>query len=67
MVYLGPDTRYIVELDAGAQLVVTEQNLETSSTEALAQEGKAVRLVWKRQHELPVADGGAAIMEEATV
>ena len=67
VVYLGPDTRYIVELDAGAQLVVTEQNLETSSTEALAQEGKAVRLVWKRQHELPVADGGAAIMEEATV
>ena len=66
MVYLGPDTRYIVELDAGARLVVTEQNLETSSTEALAQEGKAVRLVWKRQHELPVADGGTAIMEEAT-
>ena len=23
--------------------------------EALAQEGKAVRLVWKRQHELPIA------------
>ena len=66
VVYLGPDTRYIVELDAGARLVVTEQNLETSSTEALAQEGKAVRLVWKRQHELPVADGGTAIMEEAT-
>ena len=66
VVYLGPDTRYIVELNAGARLVVTEQNLETSSTEALAQEGKAVRLVWKRQHELPVADGGTAIMEEAT-
>ena len=44
-------------LDAGAELVVTQQNLSTSSTEALAQQGKAVRLVWKRQHELPIADG----------
>ena len=44
-------------LDAGARLVVTQQNLATSSTEALAQQGKAVRLVWKRQHELPIADG----------
>ena len=57
VVYLGPDTRYVVALDAGADLVVTQQNLSTSSTEALAQQGKAVRLVWKRQHQLPVADG----------
>jgi putative spermidine/putrescine transport system ATP-binding protein len=57
VVYLGPDTRYIVELEAGARLVVTQQNLSTTSSEALAQEGKAVRLVWKRQHELPIADG----------
>jgi putative spermidine/putrescine transport system ATP-binding protein len=56
--YLGPDTRYIVALDAGAALVVTQQNLATTSTEALAQQGKAVRLVWKRQHQLPIADGG---------
>ena len=55
--YLGPDTRYIVALDAGAALVVTQQNLATTSTEALAQQGKAVRLVWKRQHQLPIADG----------
>ena len=34
-----------------------EQNLATTSSEALAQQGKAVRLIWKRQHELPVADG----------
>jgi len=56
VVYLGPDTRYIVELEAGARLVVTEQNLTTTSTEVLEQQGKAVRLIWKRQHELPVAD-----------
>jgi putative spermidine/putrescine transport system ATP-binding protein len=57
VVYLGPDTRYIVALDAGATLVVTQQNLATTSMEALAQQGKAVRLVWKRQHQLPIADG----------
>jgi putative spermidine/putrescine transport system ATP-binding protein len=57
VVYLGPDTRFIVELDAGARLVVTEQNLSTTSTEVLEQQGKAVRLIWKRQHELAIADG----------
>jgi putative spermidine/putrescine transport system ATP-binding protein len=57
VVYVGPDTRYVVELEAGSRLVVTQQNLATSSTEALAQQGKAVRLIWKRQHELPIADG----------
>ena len=57
VVYLGPDTRYVVTLDAGSELVVTRQNLATSSTEALAQQGRAVRLVWKRQHDLPIADG----------
>ena len=66
VVYLGPDTRYIVELDAGARLVVTQQNLATTSTEALAQQGKAVRLVWKRQHELPIADGEGSSEEERT-
>ncbi len=64
VVYLGPDTRYIVELDAGARLVVTEQNLSTTSTEVLEQQGKAVRLIWKRQHELPVADGSQPVEEE---
>jgi putative spermidine/putrescine transport system ATP-binding protein len=58
VVYLGADTRYIVRLDAGSTLVVTQQNLSTSSTEALAQRGRPVRLVWQRQHSLPVAGDG---------
>jgi putative spermidine/putrescine transport system ATP-binding protein len=58
VVYLGADTRYIVLLDAGATLVVTQQNLVTSSTEALAAQGRAVRLVWRRQHTLPVQAAG---------
>jgi putative spermidine/putrescine transport system ATP-binding protein len=54
VVYLGPDTRYHVALDAGGELVVTQQNLATSSMEALAARGRAVRLIWKRQHTLLV-------------
>jgi putative spermidine/putrescine transport system ATP-binding protein len=57
VVYLGPDTRFVVALDAGADLVVTQQNLATTSTEALALQGKAVRLIWKRQHDLAIEDG----------
>jgi putative spermidine/putrescine transport system ATP-binding protein len=57
VVYLGPDTRYHVALDAGGELVVTQQNLATSSTEALAQQGRAVRLLWKRQHHREIAEG----------
>ncbi len=59
VIYLGPDTRYIVSLDAGGELVVTQQNLATSSMEALAARGRAVRLTWKRQHNLPVSTDGA--------
>jgi len=54
VVYLGPDTRYIVSLDAGAELVVTQQNLNTSSTEVLAAQGRPVRLIWNRRHNFRV-------------
>jgi putative spermidine/putrescine transport system ATP-binding protein len=60
VVYLGPDTRFVVGLDAGSDLVVTQQNLRTSSVDALALAGRPVRLIWNRQHNLPVAtDTGA--------
>ncbi|MEA2676407.1 MAG: putative spermidine/putrescine transport system ATP-binding protein [Chloroflexota bacterium] len=62
VVYLGPDTRYIVDLDAGATLVVEQQNLARTSSEALAQEGKKVRLTWKRIHNLALsADAHASV------
>ena len=60
VVYLGPDTRFVVALDAGSELVVTQQNLATSSMDALALDGKAVRLAWNRQHNFPVAEGPGA-------
>lgn len=54
VVYVGPDTRYVVALEAGAELVVTQQNLHTSSSEALDTRGRSVRLIWQRQHCLAI-------------
>jgi putative spermidine/putrescine transport system ATP-binding protein len=60
VVYLGAITRYIVELDGGGELVVMQQNLATSSMEALQVRGKAVRLRWDRSNNRPVeATGGS--------
>jgi putative spermidine/putrescine transport system ATP-binding protein len=58
VVYLGPDTRFVVVLDAGSELVVTQQNLATSSMEALALEGRSVGLIWKRQHIFAIVEPG---------
>ncbi|HSM38023.1 MAG TPA: ABC transporter ATP-binding protein, partial [Candidatus Limnocylindrales bacterium] len=55
VIYLGSDTRYIVALDVGGELVVTRQNLETSSMEALVAKDRPVKLIWKRQHVLALA------------
>ena len=61
VVYLGAITRYIVELDAGGSSVVMQQNLTTSSMEALQVRGNAVRLVWGRSNNRPVeAPAGAS-------
>jgi putative spermidine/putrescine transport system ATP-binding protein len=60
VVYLGSDTRYVVTLDAGAELVVTQQNLSTSSMDVLAAKGRQVRLIWKRAHNFAVADRAPA-------
>jgi putative spermidine/putrescine transport system ATP-binding protein len=54
VVYLGAVTRYIVELDVGGELVVMQQNLATSSMEALQVRGSAVRLQWHRSNNRPV-------------
>jgi putative spermidine/putrescine transport system ATP-binding protein len=58
VVYLGAHTRYAVALDVGSELVVLQQNLSTSSMEALRVKGRAVRLVWDRQHNRPVEGTG---------
>jgi putative spermidine/putrescine transport system ATP-binding protein len=50
VVYVGMVTRFVVDLDAGGQLVVVRQNLETSSQEALSEQGRRVRLSWRPEH-----------------
>jgi putative spermidine/putrescine transport system ATP-binding protein len=60
VVYLGAMTRYVVALDGGGQLVVMQQNLATSSMEALQVRGKQVRLVWSRANNRPVDAAGGA-------
>jgi putative spermidine/putrescine transport system ATP-binding protein len=69
VVYIGPDTRYIVALESGGELVVTRQNLETSSMEALATRDQAVRLIWKQRHVLSLAESEQPLgdTEEETV
>jgi putative spermidine/putrescine transport system ATP-binding protein len=57
VVYLGSDTRFLVTLDAGAALVVTRQNLDTSSMDALALQGTPVRLAWRKEHAYPLDTG----------
>jgi putative spermidine/putrescine transport system ATP-binding protein len=50
VIYLGALTRYLVDLDAGSELVAVRQNLETSSQDALNQRGTRVRLQWRPGH-----------------
>lgn len=58
VVYLGLYTRYIVELERGGELTVVEQNLHTTSMEALAARGRRVRLTWYQRHNRAVAENG---------
>jgi putative spermidine/putrescine transport system ATP-binding protein len=72
VVYLGAVTRYIVELEGGGELVVMQQNLTTSSMEALQVRGKAVGLRWDRSNNRPVEttggnEGSAEDPEEGAV
>jgi len=58
VVYLGMHTRYVVELDAGGELTVVQQNLETTSMDALAARGRRVRLIWHPGHNRVVETKG---------
>ena len=58
VVYVGMVTRYVVDLDAGGELVVVRQNLETSSQDALAEQGKRVRLSWRPEHTYEIDKEG---------
>jgi putative spermidine/putrescine transport system ATP-binding protein len=52
--YLGPSTRFIVDLDAGARLVVLRQNTEESAVDVMNMRGKKVNLSWAKESEYKV-------------
>ena len=56
--YAGMITRYVVDLDAGGELQVVRQNLETSSAEALQQRGREVTVGWRPEHTVAVIEQG---------
>ncbi|MFZ2517355.1 MAG: TOBE domain-containing protein, partial [Anaerolineae bacterium] len=55
VIYLGLNTRYLIEIEGGKDLTVIEQNLTTTSMEVLAARGRAVLCVWDASHNRPLA------------
>jgi putative spermidine/putrescine transport system ATP-binding protein len=64
VVYAGMATRYIVELDAGGELTVVVQNLETTSAQALEARGRSVRLQWHSEHTLTLETRGRRSIDD---
>jgi putative spermidine/putrescine transport system ATP-binding protein len=55
VVYAGPTTRLVVDLDAGDQrLVVLQQNQQTSSADVAALHDLPVRLCWRPEHVVAI-------------
>jgi putative spermidine/putrescine transport system ATP-binding protein len=64
VVYVGMLTRYHVKLDAGGELMVVRQNLETSSQDVLAARGKTVRLEWRPEQTYAIESRGETEAQE---
>jgi putative spermidine/putrescine transport system ATP-binding protein len=54
VIYAGPVTRFVVDLDAGARMVVVEQNRRTGTAALAALRGSPVRLSWHEQHVIEI-------------
>jgi putative spermidine/putrescine transport system ATP-binding protein len=52
--YAGMITRYLVDLEAGGELQIVRQNLETSSADAQAQRGRKVKIGWRADQTVAV-------------
>jgi putative spermidine/putrescine transport system ATP-binding protein len=53
--YAGMITRYFINLDAGGELQVVRQNLESTSAEAMEQRGREVRVGWRPEQTVSIA------------
>jgi len=54
VIYAGPATRFVVDLDAGARLVAVAQNLQTTSSDVQRMRDTEVVLRWQRAHVVAV-------------
>jgi putative spermidine/putrescine transport system ATP-binding protein len=54
--YVGPVTRYHVNLDRGGELQALAQNLEETSGDVLAAKGRRVRLQWRPGQESEIVE-----------
>jgi putative spermidine/putrescine transport system ATP-binding protein len=56
--YVGMVTRYLVDLEQGGELQVVHQNLETTSSQALEQQGREVTVGWSEEHTYAIPEEG---------
>jgi len=54
VIYAGPATRFVVDLDAGARMVAVAQNQQTSSADVAELRDTSVRLSWRPEHVIAV-------------
>ncbi|GAA4569087.1 ABC transporter ATP-binding protein [Micromonospora coerulea] len=54
VIYAGAATRFVVDLDAGARVVVVKQNQQSSPADAAVLRGTPIRLAWRAEHVVPV-------------
>jgi putative spermidine/putrescine transport system ATP-binding protein len=54
VIYAGPATRFVVDLDAGARMVAVAQNQRTSSADVADLRDTSVRLCWRPEHVIAV-------------
>ena len=54
VIYAGPVTRYVVDLDAGARMTVVEQNQRTGTAALAELRGKPVHLTWREEHVIEI-------------
>jgi putative spermidine/putrescine transport system ATP-binding protein len=66
VVYAGPATRFVVDLDAGARLVALQQNQQTTSADVVRLRGQPVRLSWRAEHVVAVPVAGTGTAAETT-
>lgn len=67
VVYLGANTRYVVTIPGGGDLVVTQQNSDGNPNDATARVGREVRIAWRRDDPVgALADVEHSSSAEAT-